>query len=204
MKLLDENQQQQVAAAITEAERRTDAELVAVITARSDDYRYIPVLWATALALAVPLPLLYLGSFAASTIFTIQLAAFVAAALLFQLPWIRFRLIPAAVLNWRTANVARRQFMEQGLHHTRGEHGMLIFVSEAEHYVEILVDRGISQHIDDSQWQAIVDEFVTRVKKGDSLGGFLHCIESCGELLAQHVPLSEQKNELPNRLIVLD
>lgn len=203
MKLLNESQLQQVAAAIAEAERRTDAELVAVLAARSDDYRYIPMLWATAIALALPLPLLYLGNLAAETIFTLQLLAFVLAALLFQLPAIRFQLIPKSVLNRRTANVARRQFLEQGLHHTRDDSGMLIFVSEAEHYVEIIVDRGISQHIDDAQWQEIVDEFVDHVRRGESLEGFLRCIERSGDLLQQHLPATRDKNELPNRLVLL-
>jgi putative membrane protein len=203
MKLLDESQQHQVAAAIAEVERHTDAELVAVLATRSDDYRYIPLLWATAFALAVPLPLLYFGDLSAVIIFNLQLLVFVTAALLFQLPAIRFRLIPKAVLNRRTANVARRQFLEQGLHHTRNDVGMLIFVSEAERYVEILVDRGISRFIDDAQWQQIVDEFVERVRRGESLEGFLGCIERSGILLQQHLPATGQKNELPNRFILL-
>lgn len=203
MKLLDESQQRQVAAAIAEAERRTDAELVAVLASRSDDYRYIPMLWATAIALALPLPLLYFGDLTAETIFTLQLLAFVLTALLFQLPAIRFRLIPKPVLDRRTANVARRQFLEQGLHHTQNESGMLIFVSEAEHYVEIIVDRGISRFVDDAQWQEIVNEFVDHVRRGESLDGFLRCIERCGDLLQQHLPATQEKNELPNHLILL-
>jgi len=63
---------------------------------------------------------------------------------------------------------------------------VLIFVSAAEQYVEIIADRGINRHVPKQQWQAIVDEFVTSVKAGKTEQGFLRCIEQCGELLHKH------------------
>ena len=38
--------QQQIGAAIGDIERLTDAEVVCVLAPRSDDYHYIPALWA--------------------------------------------------------------------------------------------------------------------------------------------------------------
>ena len=81
---------------------------------------------------------------------------------------------------------------------------MLIFVSEAERYVEILVDEGISKRLDDSNWDAIVQAFTQQVKQGQTLAGFIACIQACGELLKVHVPLTQARNELPNRLVVLE
>ena len=49
--MISEYERAQIAQAIAEVERHTDAELVTVLTARSDDYRYLPVLWAAACAL---------------------------------------------------------------------------------------------------------------------------------------------------------
>ena len=80
---------------------------------------------------------------------------------------------------------------------------MLIFVSEAEHYVEILVDRGISSRLPDATWQAIVTDFTQRVKRGETLQGFLGCIQACGEHLKQHLPATSERNELPNHLVIL-
>ncbi|MFQ3201628.1 MAG: putative membrane protein, partial [Zhongshania sp.] len=114
------------------------------------------------------------------------------------------RLIPRAVRHWRASNLARRQFLEQNLHHTKGETGMLIFVSEAERYVEILVDRGISAKIPDVYWETMVNRFTARVAKNETAQGFIECIESCGEELQRHIPASGEKNELPNHLIILD
>src|SRR5690554_7060325 len=88
------------------------------------------------------------------------------------------RLIPRAVRYWRASNLARRQFLEQSLHHTAGATGMLIFVSEAERYVEILVDQGIASQIDNAVWNDIIATFTKQVKQGQTLQGFLTCIRS--------------------------
>jgi putative membrane protein len=205
MKLLNAEQQQQVAEAIARVEKTTDAELVTVLAKQSDRYAYIPLLWAALLALITPSLLLLSPLWLeASTIAFIQLAVFVAAALLLHIPFIAIRLIPKAVRIWRASNLARRQFLENNLHHTRGETGVLIFVSETERYVEIIADRGINAKVKPEQWQSMVENFIAAVKRGDTAGGFLECISACGALLQQHVPATHQKNELPNHLIVLD
>src|SRR5690606_3112959 len=104
--------------------------------------------------------------------------------------------------HWRACNLARRRFIECNLHHTEGGTGILIFVSEAERYVEILVDRGIASRIDNGAWEAIVANFTERVHDGQVLEGFLGCIEACGSLLKQHVPATQGRNQLPNRLVM--
>jgi len=57
--------------------------------------------------------------------------------------------------------------------------------------------------VDDSEWQTIVDAFIARVKAGRVAEGFQECVAACGDKLATHVPATEQKNELPNHLIML-
>ncbi|MCL7941842.1 TPM domain-containing protein [Halomonas sp. ATCH28] len=205
MALLSENEQRQVAEAIHRVERDTDAELVTVLAPRADNYAYIPLLWAGLLALVVPGAINYFpGWLTAWELTLVQWATFIVLGLVFRIPTIITRLIPRSVRHWRAANLARRQFLEQELHHTEGGTGMLIFVSEAERYVEILVDRGISARISDETWQSIVAAFTQRVKEGETLQGFLECIAACGEHLKEQVPATHERNELPNHLIVLD
>ncbi|MEW5696059.1 TPM domain-containing protein [Pseudomonas synxantha] len=205
MALLTEHEQRQVAEAIARVEKNTDAELVTVLAARADDYAYIPLLWASLIALVVPGVVHYLSGYL--TMYTLLLAqwtTFIVLCLVFRLPKVTTRLIPRSVRHWRASNLARRQFLEQNLHHTVGSTGVLIFVSEAERYVEILVDDGISQRLDDSNWDAIVQAFTQQVKQGQTLAGFIACVEACGELLKVHVPVTQTRNELPNRLVVLE
>lgn len=204
MTLLTESEQRQVAEAIDRIELETDAEVVTVLAAQADDYHYIPVLWASLLALLLPGPLLLVTTdLALGYLLLAQWSVFIVLALLFRLPALTGRLVPRGVRHWRASNLARRQFIELNLHHTDGDTGVLIFVSEAERYVEILVDRGIAAKIDDSAWEGIVAAFTKDVREGRVLNGFLGCISSCGELLREKVPATHERNELPNRLVLL-
>ncbi|NMT64492.1 TPM domain-containing protein [Marinobacter orientalis] len=204
MTLLTDKEQQQVAAAISEVERETDAELVTVLADTSDNYAYIPLLWAGIIALLLPGAINYFtGSLSADWLLVVQWATFIVLCLLLQFPGVGHHLIPRQVRYWRASNMARRQFLEQNLHHTEGGVGMLVFVSEAEHYVEILVDQGISSRVGDDVWEGIVKTFTDRVRSGDTLTGFLECIDSCGQHLREQVPATHEKNELPNHLVLI-
>lgn len=204
MTLLSKSDQEAVTAAINDVERETDAELVTVLTAQSDNYAYIPLVWAGILALLVPGIANYLGGwFGADILLLVQWGAFILISLLFRMPGINARLIPRQVRYWRASNLARRQFLEQNLHHTKGATGMLIFVSEAERYVEILVDQGIADVLDNAVWEGIVARFTAQVRQGQTRQGFLDCIAACGKLLKEHVPATHEHNELPNHLVIL-
>lgn len=204
MRILQEQELQAISDAITDVERHTDAELVTVLARQADDYRYIPTLWAAVLALLAP-GVVWLSGVWLETldILLVQLLVFIVLAIVLRVPFIMFRIIPASVRYWRASNLARRQFLDNNLHHTRQECGVLIFVSEAEHYVEILADRGIDQHVSAEQWQLIVDAFVVSIKQGNTQQGFIDCINACGKLLAEYVPATGEKNELPNHLVVI-
>jgi putative membrane protein len=202
--LLDKNAQETLSQTIGEQEKRTDAELVTVLAGQADDYRYVTLLWAALLSLLVPVALLFLPVWL--TPFEgllLQWGVLLVLAVLFRLKPVQFRVVPRRLQRMRAAGLARQAFLEQGLHRTRGGTGLLIFVSEAEHYVEILADQGIARHVDDSEWQTIVDAFIARVKAGRVAEGFQECVAACGDKLATHVPATEQKNELPNHLIML-
>lgn len=205
MTLFTHEQLDQVAEAINTVECETDAELVTVLARQADNYLYIPTLWAAVIALLIP-ALLKLSPFwlSENELFLIQWLNFIALALLFRVPGIMMQLVPRSVKHWRARNLARTQFLENNLHHTKGETGVLIFISEAEHYVEIIADRGISQHVSNEQWQNIVNALTASIKRKQTLEGMLRCITDCGAILKQHSPATGSKNELPNHLVVLD
>jgi putative membrane protein len=165
---------------------------------------YIPTLWAALAALIVP-ALIKLTPFWLSSddLFMLQWVVFVVLAIFLRWQPIMMKLVPKQVKFWRAENLARRQFLENNLHHTKGESGVLIFVSEAEHFVEIIADRGIDKFIDQAQWQNIVDTFVVDIKKGNTATGFTTCIKNCGKLLQEYIPATRDKNELANHLIII-
>ena len=134
--------QQKISQAIGDVERLTDAEVVCVLAPRSDDYYYIPALWAALIALLSPLLLVLTPWWGlSSAVSLLQLFVFVVSWLLLRWQPLFQRIIPKTVRYWRAANMARRQFLENDLHHTQEGSGLLIFVSAQERYVEILADR---------------------------------------------------------------
>lgn len=205
MALLNADEQQQVAQAIEAVEHRTDAELVTVLAASADDYAYAPLIWAGLVALLLPgLINFYPGWLSANELLLTQIATFVVVACLGRVPSITTLLVPRAVRHWRAGNLARRAFLAQNLHATVNGTGILIFVSEAERYVEIIVDDGIARRVDDEVWRSLVDVFTQKVKDGKILEGFLGCVQACGDVLSDQVPVTQARNELPNRLVILD
>ena len=87
--------------------------------------------------------------------------------MIFQIPKARLWLIPQSIKHQRAARHAREQFFLQNLHQTSGRTGILIFVSVAEHYVEIIVDSAIADVVDNTLWDHAVNEFVDHVRNGE-------------------------------------
>lgn len=205
MTFLNEEQKQRLRAQIEEVEKQTSGELVTVIARQSDPYPYVPLLWASVIALSL-LPLMGLAGlrFELTTVSIIQLGGFLVLSTLFRWPPLKMRLIPKQTKLRRAARSAREQFLEQGLHHTRDRSGVLIYVSVGERYVEILADKGINEKVDQSQWDGIVADFIQAVKKGRTAEGFEQAVAACGAVLAEHFPAAPgDKNELPDHLVEL-
>lgn len=205
MAFLSERDRQDIAQAIAAVEARTRGELVTVIARAADDYLYVPLLWAALLALAIPGALLLSGSAVAlEYAYEAQVVGFLLFALVFNLAPLKMRLIPRALKRARAHRLAVEQFFAQNLHHTAERTGVLIFVSVAEHYVEIIADQGLHARVPAGTWDRVVAEFSARVKAGRVAEGFLHAVQACGDLLVEHYPAgSGDKNELPNHLIEL-
>jgi len=202
--MLDPQAQDRVRKAIRDAETRTQIEFVTVITRQSDGYYFIPTLWAALVALFLPLVLLlspyWLEVF---DVVVAQLLVFSALTAMFRWPPIMYRVVPRKVLQHRARNMARRQFLDQGVHRTREGTGVLFFVSEAEHYVEIIADSGVDQRVSQKTWQRIVDDFTASVKSGDIEAGFIQAVLALGEIGAEVAPATRQENELNDHLVVI-
>ena len=112
--------------------------------------------------------------------------------------------MPRCLCQRTALSLARQQFRALERQRDHGTSSLLIFVSQAENFVTILTDRGIEQHFDPRVRAALIARFTEQVRQGQTLQGFVECIDACGELLSQHVPPTHTRNELPNRLVILD
>ena len=191
--------------AITRAEAKTSGEIVVVVTGSSDGYRSFAMLWAALLALAVPVPLIWATKWPVEHIYLLQLAAFLFFGMLFQWEPVRFALVPKLVMRARAHQKAIEQFLAQSLHTTKGRTGVLIFVSFAERYAEVIADDGIYRKVRPIVWEEVIAELTSHLARGTRDQGFITAIGICGKVLAEHFPPGHaDKDELPNHLIVLD
>jgi len=192
-----------VTAAIRAAEQRTSGQIVCVLAHASSDYAYAPILWASALALLAPWPLITFTPWSVQWIYLIQLAVFIVAGLVFSLTPLRLALVPRAVRRARAHRAALEQFVVRRVAHTRNRTGVLIFVSLAERYARIIADEAIAEKVPNTEWQAVIDALTGHMRDGRIAQGFVAAIERCGAALAAHAPPDGSPGELPDRLYVM-
>jgi putative membrane protein len=191
-----------VSASILAAEARTAGEIFCVIARHSSDYRLVPVAWAAAIALFVPLPFLYLTAWSAPVVYLLQIVAFLVCTFVLSQPAVRFRIVPRRARHDRAHAEAMRQFHVQGIDKTEHRTGVLIFASGAERYVEVVADAGINDKVSSDVWDDVVRVLVSAVKDGRPGDGFVAAIERCGVILAEHFPPGALKrDELPDKLL---
>jgi putative membrane protein len=143
-------------------------------------------------------------SFAPLGVIELQLLGFVLLSALFRWPPLKLRLVPRAVKRETCARRAREQFLAQALHTTRERTGVLLYVSVAEHHVELIADAGIHAKVSPGTWDQIVAAFTAQVREGHVAAGFVEAVSAVGGQLATHFPASHTNpNELPDHLIEL-
>jgi putative membrane protein len=174
-----------------------------VLAASSSGYAYVPILWATLLALLAPWPLIDFTQWSVQRIFLLQLVVFIVAGFIFSWMPLRLALVPRAVRRVRAHQAALEQFVIRHVTHTRNRCGILIFVSIAEHYARVIADEGIAQKVSNAEWQAAIDVLIGHIRDGRVTAGFVAAIQRCGDVLAAHAPPDGSADELPDRLYVL-
>jgi putative membrane protein len=194
-----------IAGAISRAEHKTSGEIVIVVTNVSGGYFAYALMWAAIAALLVPWPLIYGTDWPVEHIYLAQLGVFAVGAALSQWEALRFVIVPKIIKRSRAHRKAVEQFLAQNLHTTRKRTGILIYVSFAERYAELIADEGIYKKVPQADWEGVVDTLTRHIGHGNRTEGFLVAIETCGAMLAAHFPPGRgDQNELPNHLIVLD
>ncbi len=186
------------------AEATTTGEIFVVVAKASDEYRLIPLAWATLVALVVPLPLTLMTTLAASTIFAAQLAVFIVLALVLSWPGLKAQVVPAPVKHGRAHALAMQQFLAHGLHVTEARTGVLIFVSLAERHAEVVADAGIAAHVGQHEWDGVVAALTGEIRRGRLAEGLIAADTGAGVVLAHHFPADpNDRNELSNEVVLL-
>lgn len=205
MTLFSPANEQRIANAIASSESQTSGEIVAVVARESSSYLYAPFLWSALIALLVPWPLIVITWWPVIWIFGVQLLVFLILVSVLLMRPIRYALVPKSIKHRTAHRRAVEQFLAQNLHTTKGRTGVLIFVSIAERYAEIIADTEIDAKVADAEWHDMVHALTRTIGAGNPTEGFVKTIERVGAHLAKSFPPgTADPNELPDHLIVLD
>ena len=205
MKPFSQEEHDVIAEAITRAEQKTSGEIVVVVANSSSGYHFFALICAALLALAVPLPFIHFTKWSIEYIYLIQLGVFAAGVLLAQSRTFRVAIAPRRLKHHRAHLRALQQFLAQNLHTTKGRTGVLLYVSDAEHYAEVIADNGIYKKVPQRVWDELIADLTKNLGQGQRVEGFVAAVERCGDILAEHFPPEPLgEDELPNHLIVLD
>lgn len=92
-------------------------------------------------------------------------------------------------------------FFRNGLHRTKDRTGVLIYISEFEHCVEILADEGIHQKVTSDFWQEEVTKLSQAIREEKIADVLPIVIQEIGQKLSEFFPrLESDKNEISNSL----
>lgn len=192
--MLSVGQHAAVADAIRAAESRSSGEIFCVVARRSDGYFYPAALVVALATLVASLPAAVVldrlwGAPPATLLVVAQLLSLaLAGALLAARPGLRLRMVPRAVKLRRAQDNARRQFLARNIHRTTGRNGVLIFVSLAERYAEIIADAALDARVDTAVWQDAVEALTAAAADDRLTDGLCAAVDRVGAVLAEHFP----------------
>ncbi|HXV21444.1 MAG TPA: TPM domain-containing protein [Desulfuromonadales bacterium] len=199
-----EAEKQRIEAAVRAVEKSTSGEVVPMVVDQSYDYPQAEIVGAGSFALASASLLSWYFGGASVWVFLAGFFPlyFLLKALIRNTPALKRRLVHPAEITAEVEEKAMVAFLEQGLHHTRDETGILILISLFEHRVYVLADRGINNVVPLHTWDEIVQTVTTGIHEGRACDALCTAIGRCGALLEGHFPAKhDDTNELPNLIV---
>lgn len=222
---LSPEEHQLVTAAVSEAEKSTDGEIVTIVADLSDKYYDAGLQWAIGItflflsSLAI-FPAFYqsviLGLFGGweqdfttageqmAVLFIASVVLFLAMSFLFTWTPLRLFVTPKSTKQRRVRKRAMDFFKVGAERRTMGLTGILIYLSLQEHRAEIIADQAIAEKVSPEIWGDAMVALIDEVRAGRPGEGMAAAVRHVGVVLAEHFPKTDQNpNELPDRLIEL-
>lgn len=189
---------------VASVEQRTAAEIV-VVTRKSSD-AYLDVRLAatgfSALVLAAVAHFVW-PDLSVASVLMLQLLMGAVVWLLSGLRQVLRVLVPAPRRQLAVERAAELEFLEHAVFETRDRNGVLILLSELEHRVVFLGDKGIHERVEMTGWGELVRHVVDAIHARRACDGVCEAILKLGEVLARDAPIRhDDSNELPNQVRV--
>jgi putative membrane protein len=218
-KLFPAEDRKAVSEAVSEAEKKTSAEIVPVVATASDRYERAEDLiglgaavvavasawtlfqpdaadWETNPELTLRLPLVLI---------VLVLGWCLGVVIAKLLPGLKRLAVPRGTMTARVLIAAHQAFDALHVDKTAGATGVVIYLSLFERRVCVWSDRAVSAKIPEAEWKGITESLVRTLGNGKPRDGMIEAIRKCGEVLATHFPIQPgDVNELSNELRILD
>lgn len=209
-RLFSDSDLERISQAVREAERKTSGEIVPYFVEKSDTYQEADwrggAVFAAAALLVIALvhvlsetwhgigpaetAIISLGALALGLVITPRMAP------------LKRLLAGDDLMELRVAQRAAQAFIAEEVFKTRDRTGILLFLSLFEHKVLVVGDSGISQRVDQADWEDVVATVTQGIREGRPADGLIDAIRKCGLLLEKRGVRRRRsdRNELPNRL----
>jgi uncharacterized membrane protein len=95
-------------------------------------------------------------------------------------------------------------FGRLGVWDTEENNGVLIYLLLAEHSIEFVADRALSQRVPPEQWKAMVGRLGSHLRAGGFEDGLTQALEEVSAVLTEHFPAEaghRRRNELPDWVV---
>ncbi len=205
---LNDAEHKRIAEAIRNAEEKTSGEIYCVVAHSSDSYMFPAGFIVT---LAILLISFVLANVLEAWWYQVHVSVFVAAQVLAVacallvlslFPLARIYFVPKRVRYRRAHENALKQFLARNVHITAERTGVLIFVSLAEHYAEVVADSGINAKVGQKDWDDVIRDLTAAAGRNALADGFVAAIAAVGKHLADHFPPRPQNlNELDDHVV---
>lgn len=211
-KFLSTADREAITAAVVSAEKQTAGEIVPMIVTASYHYPMADVIGGVALALPAALlstplvgGLFWMGRWNLWLFLGLFTLLFLGAQIIVRhTPPLKRFFIAKREIDEEVEEAAVTNFFKKGVHRTREETGVLLFVSLFERRVWVLADRGINRKVDPDQWKAIVAAIVEGIRQKRAGAAIAEAVAQVGCLLAAHFPVRDDDQDELTNLIVGD
>lgn len=203
MKLLTEQEKNEITQAIKEAEKQTSCEIVVAEISHCDDYNSARFTAGIILALIFALfaYLLYPANILGLVLG--EMVGFLIGFLIINpISFIKRLLVSKRKIQDEVHYRALAEFYKHGLYKTKDENGILIMLSVFERMVVILGDKGINAKIPSDYWETIKDKIIMGIKLKKGGVTIAETIKFMTNDIKKYFPVKpDDKNELPNEVI---
>ena len=203
--ILKKEEKELISLEIAELEKLSSAEIVAVITQKSSNYKYAALMLSIFCVFLMSFILYFIKEISTLELLQYQLLVFLGINLfLKKFNHLVINFVPKSYKHQKASLNAKRQFNIRGLDKTKNKQAIMFFVSLDEKYVKIMTDKEISEKIPNEFWQQLIFEFTEDVKREDFVNGYIKAIKTSKAILIKHFPIQENdENELSNEVIEL-